>query len=154
MLIKKMDFWIGAAMLLGGVLLCAIGAGELLKGVSSYGWQEVPGVLLSSKVNRSRADHSVNSYQYQASFFYRYHTGVRELTGDVLYPGYARQSTREAAEDWLEKLPVGEVIVYVNPDNPKESMLAPGVHPEMLFRPLAGLFIAFLSYWLFARLRQ
>ena len=155
MLIRKGDFWIAMAVLLGGLVMVGASLYSLWQGLSSYGWEERPGVVLSTSIHRVRDSHSTNIYHYRPEIFYRYQMSGYSLTDDLFYPAYSSERSKEDAEAWLARFPEGaEVRVYVNPDKPKESMLMPGLHLVHLLKPLTGLAVCAMGVFLFARLRR
>jgi len=151
---KKMDAVMAVIFFVGGLVATGFGLVDAWSGITSYGWQENPGVILSSKIHTPRAT-GHRSEVYQAELRYRYQVEGYSLTGNVLYPGYESNNTPEGAEKWTHRFPVGNnVPVYVNPDNRRESMLAPGLHLEHLLKPFSGIAMVCISLFLFSGVRR
>ena len=139
----------------GGLVLTGVGLFDAWSGLKSYGWEEKPGVILSSEIRSCGRGKELNSKTYRADIFYRYRLNGYDLTGDVLYPGYESHSSREGARKWLRRFPSGSTVtVYVNPERPRDAMLANGLHFEHMGRPLAGICMAWAALFMFFKLRR
>ena len=104
---------------------------ELLKSIASRRWQKVPGQVLSCEVelrstNRKNLyvphvsySYNLNGKQYQSQSFTFLGT-----SGGAGGSGFAWQ-----VEERVEPFPPGSTVtVYVNPNDPSDAVLIPGVH--------------------------
>ncbi len=135
----------------GGLFLIGVGASEGWKSVAALGWEKKPGKIVSARIRKFRPA-GQRSDAYEAEFFYKYEARGYTGNGKMLYPGYDYDGSLESAGSWVRRFPEGaDVTVYMNPEKPKEAMLAPGLHLEHVGRPFAGIMMVLMSLFLLPR---
>ena len=78
------------------------------------------------------------SYSYQPEIKYKYYLAEATLIGERVRFGGV--SNRQIAENLVGKYKPGdEVQVYYDPDDPKDSVLEPGISFGMILMPMLGL---------------
>ncbi len=93
-------------------------------------WTVVPGVIATSDLDRFRGvrdDGRRGPVMYQARIGYTYSFNGTDYTGTVASLGGTMKSTSDwAVQAWAGRYRDGQAVeVYVNPDNPSESVLDP-----------------------------
>ena len=119
--------WKGIILFLFGAFLLFLFAQEWLMGFASVNWQTTQGKIISSKAVVCRSKHSLVD-NYVADIIYEY------SVSDVLYSSrnitYSMDSSVVYcgnAEKMMKQYPVGmSVLVYYEPEKPKNSVLRPG----------------------------
>ena len=90
---------------------------------------------------------------YQAKVSYKFDVAGKSFWGSRISYG-DQESTSSSHADALEKKynPGKEVTVYYMPDNPKESLLEPGMQTDAFFPPIIGavLFLVGIIMGIFA----
>lgn len=161
-----------ALILLGVMLLLGGGAGlfagfeRARLGSASESWVEVEGEIISSRVASSRGRSAASSrteWRYYARLGYRYEYEGRSYSGSKISyddpPGGSDESGKREAEEFLSDFPRGATVsVYVDPENPEQSVLLRGTTGSGVWIPLAFGIVAFgvggWMIWFGLRLRR
>lgn len=129
-----------------GTVTFVIGIQEFIAAKNSTDWPSVNGIVFRSEVEvtedrRSRSSGtSTSSYSYQPVVNYQYFVNDTKNTGDTIR--YGLVTNKHMAEKTVAKYPKKrEVVVYYNPDKPKQSVLEPGYSGGLLFMPIMGLIV-------------
>ncbi|KIO36746.1 DUF3592 domain-containing protein [Shewanella sp. cp20] len=137
------------ALVLFGAALSIRGGVNSYQSLLTYGWAETQAQVQKSHVGRFRpsgARHGTDFYLAQISYSYRWQ-GVK-YHGQLLYPDYSGDRTREDAEAHLAPYGIGQQVpVYVDPDDPRQSRLIRGVQLQQLGDILLGLAIILFGLW-------
>ncbi len=137
----------GGTLLFGGVFV-AVGAGLLVfwflpaaaKSLASTRWTETPCTVISSRV-KSHSDSDGTTYS--VDIFYRYTVNGREYKSNRYASLGGSSSGYKGKAAAVEKYPAGsQRICYVNPDDPTDVLLKPGVGWELLFGLIPTAFMA------------
>ena len=119
--------WKGIILFLFGAFLLFLFAQEWLMGFASVNWQTTQGKIISSTAVVCRSKYSLVD-NYVADINYEY------SVSDVLYSSSKITYSIDSpivycgnAEKMMKQYPVGmSVLVYYEPENPKNSVLRPG----------------------------
>ena len=115
---------------------------ELLRAVRSRHWPSVPGTIIRSHVITTR-DSDGESHGARVTYRYQVGDAVHE-SARIRFGGPFDSSFRVWAERISKDYPIGgEVPVRVSPDDPRVSVLEPGVRWS-----LALMIAFFLALWL------
>ena len=142
---------LGIMLLLGGGAGLFAGFDRAWLGSASESWVEVEGEILSSRVDRSRGRSAATSrteWRYYARLGYRYEFEGRSYPGSKISyddpPGGSDESGKRKAETFLSDFPRGATVpVWVNPDNPEQSVLLRGTTGSGVWIPLGFGIVAF-----------
>jgi Protein of unknown function (DUF3592). len=97
----------------------------LVRSLDSLNWTETPCTVISSQVKSHRGK---NGTTYSVEIFYRYQFEGREFKSNSYRTFRSSSSGREAKAKVVAKYPPGaKSVCYVNPKNPAEAVLVPGV---------------------------
>ena len=147
----------GWGTLLGGVLFTLVGAGLLVlwflpalnRSLASASWTETPCTVISSRV-KSHKDSDGTTYSID--IFYRYKVDGKEFKSNAYGHFGGSSSGYKSKAKVVAKYREGtQQKCYVNPKNPAEAVLKPGVGWEVflgLFPLLflgVGIFLLFVS---------
>jgi hypothetical protein len=130
-------------------IFIAVGAGVLFFGVrglirakASMNWPEVPGTVVSSRVDRQHSTNSDgrSSTTYHAEINYRYTVAGTTYHGSrVAYGDYGSSSSSHARKI-VNRYPEGKkVTVRYMPEDPEECLLESGMKAQSWFMPVFGL---------------
>jgi len=129
----------GSWMLFKGMKNC-------LKAHHSKTWD-----VVSCRIDQSSIDEKKNSdgdSMFEAKIGYQYMYGSQQYSGDKIYFGYTSSSEQEDSSQLIAAFPEGkEVKVYINPKNPKEAVLIPGITRFALIGVWGGFGFAFMGFW-------
>lgn len=125
-----------------GIFL-AVGLGLVITGISniksareSMTWPATKGVILKSEVKTSRSDDSTT---YGADISYEYQVNKQTYTGNKVTFGDVSTSKRSRAEKIVDRFPVEKTVdVFYNPEDPKSSVLEPGLNGGIWLLPGVG----------------
>jgi Protein of unknown function (DUF3592) len=117
---------------------------QLLTALESRKWPAAPGVVTNARIKEDRSD---NGTVYWPEVWYRFTVNGEERTGNRAF--YGGSTTRAFAWTLVRKYPIGTAVqVHYDPDNPKESVLEPGVQWPLVATMLVTLL--FLAIGIFA----
>jgi hypothetical protein len=106
----------------------------------SPSWQTTRGVVQRSFVDRREEGFMETDISYHAMVTYRYQVDGREFTGERIYLGDSVYLRPEKPGKLVATYPKGAAVtVYYKRENPKESLLVPGVNDRLVWMPLGGL---------------
>jgi hypothetical protein len=143
---KPLPLWIFSFGLfplgLGGF---ALGGADIATGFQSRAWNEVPGIVLSARLEKSMFA------PRQPEIRYGYSVGDSRYVSNRIWPGktfaYMPELSLGASERLLSQFPKGSTVpVYVNPKNLLDVALVRGPRKAMTWM---GIFTFFLSlgFW-------
>jgi hypothetical protein len=131
-----------------GALLLFFGVRSYQSAQESSGWPTSPGVVLSSSVDSHRSDDSTT---YQAEVLYEYEVSGEKYSSNRIGYGDISTGSPAPAQDLVNQYPSGEsVTVYVDPEDPSQSVLQPGVRGGTYFLPGMGLLFTLIGLILYA----
>ncbi len=129
-----------------GASLCLKGIRSCLKAHNSMKWNPVVCKVLSSKIDEKRDSDGCSMFETIVS--YHYHHNGNQYIGNKIYFGYESSSEKEDYEKIAKLLPEGkETTAYINPTNPNEAVLIPGIQRFTLVDVWSGFGIAFMGFW-------
>ena len=109
-------------------------------GLRSRAWPTVPGEIARHRVEESMSD---DGRRYKPVTAFRYQVDGRPYINERVHfgPVWFDVSSESALASARGELPVGrKVVVHVNPSDPTDSVLEPGVTPGMFVFLAFGLF--------------
>jgi hypothetical protein len=138
---------VGAAFVVGGVVLMVWSVLLILKGHKASGWPRTDGKILSSEVvakhgHTPRGTRAITEYSPRVAYVY----GVegRQYSGDKIRMGHEYSGRSSVAKEIAGRyVKDAQVEVMYNPDKPDEAVLETGVFGEFYLQPVLG--IAFLA---------
>lgn len=123
---------------LGGALLLGMALRNIARGTASRNWPETSGTILRTFV--SVQTDSEGAKGYTPSIEYEYIVEGSRHKGTRLQYGQVGSWSREHAERTIAAYAAGtSVRVFVNPRNPKDSVLLSGTSWGNLFLAMAGI---------------
>jgi hypothetical protein len=112
-------------LLLGWFAYSAIG---FTKAIMTKSWPSTGGTVISSDIKRGTS--SKGSPKYSLDINYTYKIGNEEFQSNRYSSTNARGTSQWAREE-ITRYPANSAVkVYYNPENPKESVLEPGLHSD------------------------
>ncbi len=119
--------WKGIIFFLFGAFLLFLFTQEWLMGFASVNWQTTQGKIISSKAVVCRSKYSLVD-NYVADIIYEYSvSNVLYSSRNITYSMDSPIVYCGNAEKMMKQYPVGmSVLVYYEPENPKNSVLRPG----------------------------
>lgn len=121
-----------------GLALLLYGVWHIASAYSSAEWPTVTGRIVNRQVHeRSGVE---GETQYEAEVRYRYTVAGQEYVSTRRqYGARARSASRGGALRSMDGYAVDDpVLVYHNPDSPKEAVLEPGLNASLLTFVIAG----------------
>jgi hypothetical protein len=121
-----MSQWLLPAAFLGiGLGFFAIFIWKLRKTRRAMSWPTVSGRIVSSAVVKSGRGEDT---EYQPAIRYEYQVNGKSFGSDVCRFGFEDGATEGESEQAVGQYPAGRTVsVYVNPDEPAEAVLEPGL---------------------------
>lgn len=123
-----------------GVLILMLGGKTMQRGWDSGSWPATPAVVVRSDVivdvskdvvqSSSKSGSSIKEVKtYYPDFAFRYKVGVVNYLGErISFSNEGVGGSQQTVVDFLEGYPLGAAItVYVNPDDPNDAVLDPGI---------------------------
>ncbi len=112
--------------LIGACVFCW-GLSDVYEGWSSQRWEKVAGEVVQSQVKHFQGAGSHENYLPKIK--YTYHQGGQLFEGDrVQIKGQIVNRTKEEAYQVVKQYSVGKKVdVFVNPSNPQDAVLEPGL---------------------------
>ena len=137
---KRFLILFGAVFALFGVIaLAPILIIPLQKTAAAKSWNTVQATVVSSKVKSHTSDDSTTYSPYIA---YRYEVGGEEYLGDQYTFMGGSSSGRGSKAEIVHQYPKGHTFnIYVNPDNPTESVIKRDASKSLLFGLIPLIFI-------------
>ena len=116
-------------LIVGSIFLYIVTIRPLWGVLSARNWVETPCRIVSSEVEVHRNDGDT----YRAKVVYTYTFGGREYTGDRShFMGHMSSSGRKGKQKIVDQYPAGaERVCYVDPADPGEAVLTPGLTADM-----------------------
>ncbi len=137
----------GVVLMLIGLAVLSFGARQVLKARASEQWPSVPGVVTSAEMSVNSSSGSDSSGPtYGAEVLYEYEAEGEQRVGDRVEFGEVATGDPADAQSVLDRYPVGaEIAVFVNPEDPLDSVLEPGISASTFFLPVFGCVFAFVG---------
>ena len=112
-----------------GLFFSFLGIRDIVRANASIDWPSAPGRVLDISVNSdfSRTGNHGSSTSYQAEVLYEFSVDGASIRGSrVAYGEFGGSQNRARRRE--NRYPIGKnVTVYYMPNNPKESLLEPGM---------------------------
>jgi hypothetical protein len=127
---QKLFFsWILPVMLIGiGASWLSFGAFHLMRANASLTWPQAEGAILSSQAKRENPDNKLYTPRIQ----YSYSVGAKSYTGSRLRYGVALALPLPESQEIVRAYPPRAAArVHYKPDDPAESVLEPGLNPQV-----------------------
>ena len=116
--------------------MCFKGITNCLKAHNSKRWDAITCKIVQSKIVEEKD--SDGDLMFEAMVKYQYVYNGNQYIGDKIYFGYASSSEKEGSTRLATSLPEGkEVVAYINPKNPQDAILIPGI-PTVYFDSCLG----------------
>lgn len=150
----------GAALLfvgLGwlGLCLIAFNATDIVRGLRAMNWKETPAKVRESRLTSVSWFRSASPV-HRPHVEYAYEVDGLIVVADRLSFGSRSWPGREAAEAELSERysPGASLIAWVNPANPSDAVLEPGVAPISAIQAVLGIALSFVSVLQLRALRK
>ena len=133
---------LGLGMLLTvmGSLFCYLMVVGFERAIETREWTELPMVVTSSEVFDQRIDSGPREYKPIVKYAYTYEGRPMEGEGVKRTEGFTRHVSK--AQRVVDKYPVGmEGTVWVNPENPKQTVLKHNTKAVLYTAWFPGLFV-------------
>jgi hypothetical protein len=124
---------VGLITFVVGLVILALSTIATLKSISSKEWLTTGGKIIHSTIYNYRETNEANS-TYRPDIAFEYGVDGEKFISDRLYYGVKIMSSGNWAKSrkLIEKYPVDkEIIVFYNPNNPKEAVIEPGIHLDL-----------------------
>ena len=128
--------------LVAGLAVGFFGVKGLINAKASVEWPQDSGEILMSEVDRNSGSSGSggSSTTYHAAIVYSYQIDDVGYESDRVAYGDYGSSDSSHAREIVRRYPVGEEVqVFYHPDDPRTSLLEPGVKLQAWFLPLFGL---------------
>jgi hypothetical protein len=141
-----------AALLVFAAVLGGFGIAKYRVGAASVDWPTVEGRITGARLASTRSD---NKTKYQPNVTYTYEVGGASLQGSRI-TAVSSYTSRGKASAVLARYPVGaSVTISYDPENPRSSVLEPGVGSgAMIILAAAGGCLALAVLVLVSALRR
>jgi hypothetical protein len=115
-----------------GLAILGFGLWTILDATSASDWPVVKGKVLRSEFVIERED--ANNFVTTPNVVYSYRVGKNSYESDVLAKGIGSSYSPGESRRWVNDYSVGKTIdVFVDPDEPTEAVLKPGIPLEAWF---------------------
>lgn len=140
--------------LFAGSIILIIGSSKLWDAHKSSTWESTPGIITSSKIEDELTSDS--TVVFHARINYAYEVNGKKYDGTRISFGDFSSSSSERPFEITQRYSLGKKVdVYFNPENPKDSLLLPGIQPQTYFTTYFALvFLLFGALILFAQSRS
>lgn len=133
--------------LISGIVVLFFGVRSLRDANNSTSWPTVPGVVVSSDVDRHTSDDGTT---YSAEVLYDYDVDGESYSSNSVSFGSYSSSSSSHARDIVRKYPKGsDVTVAYDPSKPESCILEVGVQLQTWFLPAFGLVFATIGGLMF-----
>ncbi len=118
-----------------GLFALAMGTVRAKEAWMAKSWPTAQGRIIQSRVSEARTSTgNIRIARLCLELDYLYLVGETAYEGHRLNAGWRCFASDERIRQLLEKYPSGKAVrVYYNPDNPKQSMLEPGLDWSIYF---------------------
>jgi len=129
------------AFMIAGAIAAYLGFRNIFLAKASASWPSSQGSIIASSVESYLSGNAGSrNTAYHVNIQYRFAVGGATYTGHRVAYGATDYNDPKDAYEMANSYRRGQkVSVYYHPENPKESLLKPGVHASAWFLPLAGL---------------
>lgn len=148
-------FWVGLAFIITGSFLTFLYVRIILKSLSAINWTKVRGLITKSVLQKSGTR---RKRKYKALIQYEYQVKGKTYTSNRINLSKAsrKSSSRRRQKKKVRKYSKGsQVRVYVNPRNPKKTILETGIKSTYVLSLfiaclliVLGLTMVFSKYWM------
>ena len=115
-------------VLLLGVFAVYVGVEDVLRALATTQWPSVDGTVVRSTVGSPQQPSSSGSTKYTADVVYEYAVDGNGLTGNRITAADFITNDLSIIQGILDRYPVGRTVtVHYRPDDPRESVLEPGL---------------------------
>lgn len=122
---------IGYLLFTAGVMLTVYLGSAVWRGYNTLDWQQANGIVYRS--NMVETTQLGEQTLYQPDITYRYRYGDTTFSGENLYRTDFPFNAEQSLAKQLNAFPVGSVqLIYINPNNPAESVLIRGVQAQLI----------------------
>lgn len=149
---------VGGIFLLIGVITTIVCLIRIWQSLVAKSWATTEGKITHSKIRVSRSYSSSGSsgstsrrastsYRPDIEFEYKIHDGI--FKSSQIYYGSKVGSTwkRRRSKKYVDKYPVDHrVKVFYKSSNHRKAILEPGIHRELIFGIILGIFILYIGY--------
>lgn len=149
---------VGGIFLLIGIIITIVCLIRIWQSLMAKSWAITEGKITHSKIRVSRSYSSSSStgsssrrtstsYRPDIEFKYKIHDGI--FKSSQIYFGSKMGSTwkRRRSKRYVDKFPVdNRVKVFYKPSNHSKAILEPGIHRELIFGIILGMFILYIGY--------
>ncbi len=131
-----------------GLWCLFVGLSMGLEGIKARNWPKAKGRIIKSKVSEFRTPKSkIRIARLCLELDYLYMVGKDILEGHRLDTGWRCFASEDHIKEIVKKYPVGkEVEVYYNPQNPKRSLLEPGLNWSVFLMSGLGVITLSITY--------
>lgn len=152
----KLDVALVIFLLIVCVSLFSTGIGDALQAHRSKSWPSVEGTVVSSKVtSHSSSIRGSSGTSCKAEVRYQYQIDGASYENDVLRFGQIKTGIRSFPEGDVKRHPLGETVVYYDPEEPENSVLEPGLNLSLTVPLLIKVpFLVFGVVWFRGRMAE
>lgn len=136
--------WKQVIPLVAGIFFLSFGLYEAWIAYGSSKWKAVPGSITESRLMEKKRGKRSRTY-HEPHIAYVYSSNGEQFSSNRIIIGEAAydtldESSHSRSSRWLTQFPLGkEVTVYVNPEDPRQSVLVRGMHQVSFFKVYLGL---------------
>lgn len=115
-------------VLLCGAFAVYVGIQDVLRAAGTTRWPSVDGTIVRSLVASPEQPSSSGSTKYRADVVYEYAVDGADLTGNRITTADFATNDHSVIQGIVDRYPVGRIVaVHYRPDDPRESVLEPGL---------------------------
>ena len=146
-------------LMLFGIFLLCFGIYFIATALASTSWEQVQGKIISTKISASLTNAGSTTQRrlvYRVESTYQYNFNTKSYTNNYfsLGSGFTVEggfNKKTEAREWLKNSDYSTgktVIVYVNPDDPEETVLSSGINIGTIVPVILGILFFVLGYFL------
>jgi len=133
---------ISSIFIILGFWFCFEGIKDCLKAYNSRKWDAGTCTILQSKLVAERNDDGIMMFETTVEYQYVYKG--KKYTGDKIYFGYDSSKDQEESSILYRSLTGGKrTEVFINPKNPQEAILIPGIKRFTIIPVLVGFVLSY-----------
>lgn len=151
-------FIVGGIFLLIGLIVTLISLIRILQSLIAKSWATTEGKITRSeiRVSRSYSTSSTSSgstrqrtISYKPDIEFEYKLQDNIFKSNRIYYGSKMGSTWKwrRSKRYVDKYPVGHrVTIFYKPSNNSRALIEPGIHRELIFGIIMGIFVLYIGY--------